>query len=299
MFSEIYICYIIHFSSGLIFFKSGPYNIPNMTKPPIPDFKNPPVIEVVCGVQFARLPKLIVPYFGMLWEKYKREYSICEQTTPIQPTFERFGGSSNISLTLSETPPLPRIWFVNQEDDSIIQVQQDRFLHNWRKRTPDDQYPRYNNVIEKFKVHYSTFLSFIGENGIGSVKPNQLEMTYVNHIPKGEGWESLGDIGNVFKDFNWNTSNREFLPEIDDLNIRFTFKLPNDEGRLHIKVFKGLLKESGKSLLRLDVAATGMPKDNSNQGMWNWFDQARQWIVRGFADFTDSEIQKTIWNRTA
>jgi len=31
--------------------------------------------------------------------------------------------------------------------------------------------------------------------------------------------------------------------------------------------------------------------------MRNWFDLAHEWIVRGFTDLTEKEMQETIWKR--
>lgn len=42
-----------------------------MPENPPPDFENPPVVEVVCGIQFEYLSQLITPHFGLLWEMYK------------------------------------------------------------------------------------------------------------------------------------------------------------------------------------------------------------------------------------
>ena len=56
-----------------------------------PDFKNPPVIEVVCGIHFKSLNNLLAPHLGLLWEKYKSEYPFCQEVAPIAPAIERFG----------------------------------------------------------------------------------------------------------------------------------------------------------------------------------------------------------------
>jgi hypothetical protein len=40
-----------------------------------------------------------------------------------------------------------------------------------------------------------------------------------------------------------------------------------------------------------------MGKDKSPEGMWTWFDLAREWIVRGFTDLTGEEVQKQIWRK--
>lgn len=228
---------------------------------------------------------------------YKPEYPNCKEVSPLQQTIEGFEKSPEVSIRVSDTPPLPRIWFLHKNDNSIIQIQQDRFLHNWRKNLPEDEYPRYPKVIKIFKDHLSIFLNYIKETEIGPIQPNQYEMTYVNHISQGEGWETLNDIGNIFRDFGWDNSNKAILSDPSDLNLRVIFDLPNVEGRLHIKVVKSFLGESKQPILRLDLTVRGMSKEKSEKGMWNWFDQAREWIVRGFADFTTENAQNSIWKR--
>ena len=41
---------------------------------PLPDFENPPVIEVVCGVSFAPLTDLKAVHLGLLWERFRDRY---------------------------------------------------------------------------------------------------------------------------------------------------------------------------------------------------------------------------------
>lgn len=268
-----------------------------MPDQPLPDFEKPPVIEVVCGVQFQQLKDLTTPHFGLLWERFKPEYSSCKEVNPLTPTIEKFGESPKVSFEITEVPPLPRIWFLNKEDTGIIQIQQDRFLHNWRKNLPEEEYPRYPYVIGKFKDHYSVFLSYLNENEIGPPKLNQLELTYVNHIPQGMGWEKLSDLGNVFQDFSWDGDRKQFLPEVSDINFRTTFDLPNEEGRLHVKIVKGFIGDNKLPILRLDLTVRGLTMEGSDQEIWSWFDQARKWIVRGFADVTNEKIQNSVWGR--
>ena len=113
----------------------------------LPDYESPPVIEVVCGILFKSIDKLLAPYFGLLWEKYKPEYPICREVSPLTSVIERFDEPPRVDLQLADVPPLPRIWFVHKNDNGIIQIQRDRFLHNWKKVRPQDEYPRYPQVI--------------------------------------------------------------------------------------------------------------------------------------------------------
>ncbi len=263
----------------------------------LPNYESPPVIEVVCGVLFKSIDALLAPHFGLLWEKYKSEYPICREVAPLTPVIERFEEAPAIDLQLAEVPPLPRIWFVHANDNGIIQIQRDRFLHNWKKVRPEDEYPRYPKVIEMFKDRLSQFESFLRENDLGVIDPLQYEMTYINHIPKGDGWENMSEMGNVFPDFSLRVNEQRFLSEPEGMNWRTTFVLPDRAGRLHVKIRHGKRRDTGQSVLILDLTVRGIGNHKSPEGMWAWFDLAREWIVRGFADLTGEEVQKQIWKK--
>lgn len=266
-------------------------------KKDLPDYETPPVIEVVCGILFKPLKTLLAPHFGLLWEKYKPEYPICREVSPLAPVIEQFVEPPSVGLHLTDIPPLPRMWFVHKNDNGIIQVQRDRFLHNWKRATPDDEYPRYPKVIKLFKERLSQFKSFLKENELGVIEPLQYEMTYINHIPQGDGWTKLNEIGSVLPDFTLRTNTHRFLPGPDGINWRTVFPLPNQAGRLHVTIQHGEDRKTGQPLVVLNLTVRGIGNDKSMEGMWPWFDLAREWIVCGFADLTGEEVQKSIWKK--
>lgn len=262
-----------------------------------PSYENPPVIEVVCGVLFKPLEALLAPHLGLLWEKYKSEYPNCREVAPLTPVIERFEGQAEMKLLFTDIPPLPRIWFTRSEDNGIIQVQRDRFLHNWKKVRPEEEYPRYHKVIEMFRDRLSKFQSFLYENGLGVIEPLQYEMTYVNHISQGDGWIKMDEIGNVFPDFCFRVNERRFLPEPEGFSWRTTFVLPNKVGRLHVTIRNGISRDKNIPVLMIELTVRGIGNDKSIEGMWPWFDLAREWIVRGFADLGSDQVQKDVWRR--
>jgi len=144
--------------------------------------------------------------------KYKPNYPICREVPPLTPVIEHFGEPPPVDIHLTDVPPLPRIWFVHREDNGIIQVQQDRFLHNWKRAKPEDEYPRYPKVIKLFKDRLSKFRLFLKENELGFIEPLQYEMTYINHIPEGDGWVDMSNVGDVFPDFALRANKDRFLP---------------------------------------------------------------------------------------
>ncbi len=199
-------------------------------------------------------------------------------------------------MQISDLPPLPRIWFVN-DSGGIIQVQRDRFHYNWRKLKTEDAYPRYRNVIENFRTNLSKVETFLKENNLGIIEPLQYEMTYVNHIPQGEGWSTPIEIAQIFPDFAWRTTTSRFLSGLEVVNWRSSFALPNNDGRLHVTIRSAMRKTDRHPILMLELTVRGIGKDKSRQAMWSWFDTAHEWIVRGFADLTSEEIQKKVWRR--
>jgi uncharacterized protein (TIGR04255 family) len=232
--------------------------VTQVTSQHLPVYDNPPVNEVVCGLLFKRIDEFLNPYLGILWEKYKPEYSECREVAPLMPVIENFDQPSQPESQYVDILPLPRTWFVHARGNGVMQIQRDRFLHNWRKIRPDDEYPRYDNVIDMFRTYLLRFVEFLEENNLGTVTPLQYELTYINHIIQGEGWETISDVGKVFPHFSWQTSKNNFLPSPDSINWQTSFALPNRAGRLHTKVQNATRREDGRPVLLFELTARGI-----------------------------------------
>ncbi len=263
----------------------------------LPDYGNPPVNEVVCGILFKPLMNMLTPYVGLLWEKYRDEYPICQEAPPIIPIIETQGDHpADQKPEFAEIPPLPRVWYVHKDGNGVIQVQRDRFLHNWRKLNQKDKYPRFEKVFGMFTKHLQAFNSFLNDHRLGAISPLQFELTYVNQIQQGEGWKTNADLGRIFADFAWRVKER-FLPAPESVNWRTSFLLPNKCGRLHMTVRDALHREDGRPLYIFELTARGFLGSGSQQDMKEWFALGHEWIVRGFTDLTDETTQRTVWER--
>lgn len=260
------------------------------------DFENPPVIEVVCGIQFNRLDKMQVKHIGLLWELFKDHYPGFEQKSPLLATIERWDEKGReINVNLTDVPPLPRIWLLNEDETEIIQIQQDRFIFNWKKNQKEEKYPNYSYVFATFLENLAKFKSFLNSHKLGEINPTQFEITYVNHIPKHEVWKTFENIGKIFPDFSWRSFSERFLPEMESLNWKTSFCLPDQKGRLHVSIKNGYLEESNTEIIRADLTVRGISKERNLETMQEWFDEARRWIVLGFRDLTGTDVQKRVW----
>lgn len=165
----------------------------------LPDFKKPPVIEVVLSAQFEPLLSFSAAQFGRLWERYRKEFPETEDKPALSRVFERFEAHRPaFELELGFEPKPIRCWFKNKNGSELIQVQRDRFIFNWKRDQEDQSYPRFDYIRNRFVEHFRTFESFLRESGLGEVKSNQCEVTYINHLVSGQGWDHFGQFEHVF-----------------------------------------------------------------------------------------------------
>ncbi|HIJ67839.1 MAG TPA: TIGR04255 family protein, partial [Planctomycetes bacterium] len=197
-------------------------------KEPLPGYNKPPVNEVVIGVQFDKLKKFTAVHPGLYWQRIKDRYPQCSFHPPIAPLKETFESTRDLSvkkhLQLSSTPPLPRCWFLDGSGNQLVQLQPERFLHNWRKVTGKESYPRYNTILPEFERLWKDFLDFAASESLDEVKPNHWEVTYINHIYQGEVWTNFGDIHKLFPFFSSKTSLSNLQhPERINLDLSYAF----------------------------------------------------------------------------
>ncbi len=262
----------------------------------LPEYERPPVSEVVCGVVFAPLTNLLAPHLGILWERYKPGYSDCQEVLPLPMQLE---GESDGQATveLLEMPPLPRIWFIEPDGNRLIQIQRERFHHNWRRKSAEDAYPRHEEVLAVFYKRLETFRDFLSGQRLGELHLKQCEMTYVNHITSGDGWDSLAKIGDVFPDFAWQNRSGRTSGIPMGIDWKTVFELPDGMGRLRITIRNATRITDNQPILFFELTARGIGDARTFEEMRSWFEMAHTQIVRTFDDLVNREFQKRIWGR--
>ena len=268
----------------------------------LPEFHNPPLTEVLISVQFDPIPDLQVPQIGLFWSRIRDRFPSTEQHPPLEPATEKFGPPTpqKIQLSFYQAPPLSRTWFLNGRGSELIQIQPDRFTHNWRRVEVEDAYPRYDYVKEQFLNGITGFCQFLEEEDIGLFRPNQCEITYINHIETNSIWKKHGELGNVVA--LWNPcAEDDLLPELEDVRIATKHSIvgrdKNPIGRLHISVQPAFRSANADPLLIVTLTARGSPLEASIDGVVAFADIGREAIVRGFASVTTSDMHEH-WGRT-
>lgn len=268
--------------------KKRPSSFTSCSADRLPSYLHPPVNEVVCGVRFQPPPKFTLPYIGLLWNKFREKYPRVEHA----PTLAI--GPDKILIDTVTGVPLPRVLFINEQDNQLVQFQTDRIYFNWRHR--QDMYPRYENVIQNFEEVLDTIEAFLKESEVGEFIPLECELTYLNHIQKRVGQETVEELQRVFRDFSWHEPPR-FLPNPINVSWNMRFSLPEKKGHLIASLNEGTLKEGNTPVFVLNLSARGIGQSTDRSGIREWFDTAHVWIVCGFADLATETIQAEDWER--
>ncbi len=262
----------------------------------LPDYRKPPLNEVVLGVQFAPARGYQQIRAGEVWNLYKTEFPLVEEMPPIPPMFETFGLSrpgAMINFGIVSGAMHDRFWFLSPQKSELIQFQQDRLLHNWRKVGDNsNEYPRFEKMIANFEKELHLLEAYFNNLAPQKLICNQAEVSYINHIPldKSEGREKASDWFR-FADFG--------AAEPDDMSFVFRRALKGPSGvptaRLICETGTNF-SPLGDRILVLTLTVRGAPEDATIPAALKLLRLGREVIVTEFAAITTDSAQD-LWER--
>lgn len=264
----------------------------------LPAFDRPPVSETALGVEFQPVPGWGVPHFGLFWSEIRSEYPRFEVQPPLASQIERFGSEPQVSPSLIvefSDAGRSRCWFFHENNARLLQVQDSRFILNWRKLTDNAEYPHYSRFRPQFAIEWTRFTDCVARFGLPPPAVEQCEVTYTNFFPRGEGWHDYSEFQLVIP--AW-AGKHSWLPSAEYVVIGTRYVFPENAGRFHVSLQPVVRNTDAVEGLQLTLTARGRPTAPDLEGILRWFDLGHEWIVRGFADLTSSHMHKH-WGRTA
>lgn len=260
-------------------------------------FKNPPVVETVLAVQFDEIAGLRSPYMGLLWSRIRENYPEFQVRPPlasIKESFKRGLITETTRPEIGEEPPI-RCWFLAPERDHLLQVQNNRFLHNWRSLGQQGVYPRYSKIRPRFVSEWGAFCKFLSDYGLGEPRVNQCEVTYINHIPLQSPQGKTMSISDVIRFFP-KREREGLLTNPVATTAAMSFDMPDRQGRLHISLKEAVRHEDDMDLLVLEFTARGAPAGTTEEDFLKWLDLGHDWVVKSFDEVTTPEMHSH-WGR--
>lgn len=269
----------------------------------LPDYEKHPLDETVMGIQFEPLKQFGVQHLFRYWSRISERYPRIEEQSILSHTIEKSELTPQKPPPLliaqpTETIPMSRFWFLDAAGNHLIQVQNDRFIRNWRLRTGHEDYPRYDSLFASFWREWEGFQSLLRDEKIEGPKVDQCELTYVNYIDLDQIKDGLSGMEHAFVIFEQQDRN-DFLPKPSLMKWESAYALPQGRGRLHVSASPIFRHRDFKLVVNFTLSARGNPINEqlpSNDQIKAWFDLAHEWIVRGFDELTTPAMHK-IWGK--
>lgn len=157
-------------------------------------------------------------------------------------------------------------------------------------------YPHYADRRRRFKSILTTFMSFLASDEIGTLDIVGVETGYVNIFTLGNEIDDISQIGTLFPGINF-APNDQYISDMSAINANFSFKLSNDNGKMHISLQNAIAPLDGTSVLKLDIYGRWLSPQISIDEAFAWLDTAHDATVRTFSAITSEEIQNKIWEK--
>ncbi len=244
----------------------------------LPDFKRPPLVEVAVGLMFEPLPISAIT-LAQLYLQWQEDYPSFEEH-PAIPSSPAVPG-----LIFDVNVPRIRFWFLNNSG-GLIQVQRDRLIVNWRKEAESAEYPHYDSLRDEFHKRVDEFSAFLASHQQGPLKPNAIEVTYVNQVPLAGESPNLSDIVSLLQP----PPNEVGSPVEANLSVRFdaSAQLDREPAALLINVQRSSTVEPPLAVLQLSCT---IPVRSLSDAYVN-LNKARDHVVQPFRSITTDKMHE-------
>ena len=260
-----------------------------------PSFKNPPVVETALSIQFNEIAGFNNTHFGLFHqEEIKSDYPNVREQPRLERIIERFPGpmfSGRPRFQFENVVVPQRMWFVNEADTELIQLQPDRIVFNWRRKEDDrSDYPRYAANGPKCIGALSSFAKFCESHRLESPKPNLAEVAYVNHVlPRGSE-SAIETFAQLFEGLGWETTDK-FLPVSPESALfNRVYVIGANRGRLFAEA--SIVPDAGSGGKVQFKLTARVNHDDEAGSISDSLQLAHDWVVNSFLSLTTLEMQE-------
>jgi uncharacterized protein (TIGR04255 family) len=261
----------------------------------LPDYRNPPIDEVVIAVQFAPIEGFSENNINEFWRTVRERYPIAQNQPRLEGPIESLDEAPTAPVIQFQVPipPQGRMWLISETDDFLVQIQNSRFMQNWRRRQVP--YQHFDLLHEMFWENFRKFRSYLGSASLPQPIIQQAELTYLNWIPG----SSLPDFFRPASGARINVLGTEREPQDQSWSARYL--IPNDADmvqRLYVQCQPAVRTqppyERGTQLALVFRSARISGIEDSQ--VESVLDLARIIIVEAFTELT-TESAQSAWER--
>jgi uncharacterized protein (TIGR04255 family) len=249
-------------------------------------------------IQFEPLEALKGPQIGFLWsEQFRSDFPNVEEHQSIshvvelrqRPLVQR----GRPQMAFLNQSPAPRVLFINEAGNELIQLQSDRLSFNWRRSDKYD-YRRYSSLRASFESQYASLCQFVEREELGDIVSDQCELVYVNHVLYPTESSAHKHPGELIEPFNDEYSQLAGA-SLEDMNLHLQHVLSNESGeflgRLYVEVSPGFTADAKIPLYKVQFTARGAPLGEGLEGSLSFLDLAHDRLIVAFQEFMSTRVQ--------
>lgn len=266
--------------------ESAPENSVPSTLRPV-DYEKPPVVETAFGLMFAPVRGWNVFHLGLFWARLRKRYPRAEARLPIGSVkLDDFDLKLGPDIHL-ESFPL-RSWFVDSSNNQLLQVQSNAFIRNWRAVEAEHKYVHYSDLKPLFQQDWAAYQQFLKDENLPPPSVFRCDVTYINHFVKGREWNTLEEIGPLFKQSRFDLKGGLVT------SMSFVANVSNNQVRMDASPG---LRPDGTPIIQFTLNVNGKPNSTSEGDIWAELDECHHLLVTTFAEITADELQRQVWKR--
>jgi hypothetical protein len=258
----------------------------------LPDYKRPPVVEIIAAVQFAPFPMFGIGQIVAIGRAFD-DWEVVETAPAIPPMTEGPPGQPTPQAFFSFGAAPQRVILAAEGARWAAQVQQDRIAVHERKVA---ERPSFTNVAPKLAKFGLRAGQALGAELFGEAHAaDVVEVIYENRIAAVDGgWTSFQDLDQILRVFSGNVGSPPY-DAIEQATVGFSYALAEEGsfvGRLRV-IGEPQYDEEGQPVLALRVASRRLVRAASLDGV---LEACHADIVNGFTSITTDHMHEH-WER--
>jgi hypothetical protein len=200
----------------------------------LPDYKNPPVTEIIAAAQFAPVPLSGIEHIVALGREFA-DWKVIEAPPAIPPMSEGPAGQELPQAFLAFGNPPVRVLLATDDGRWVAQFQQDRVAVHERKIS---ERPSFRNVAPQLSEVAGRVSQALGVELFSDDHwPDMVEVIYENRIAAADGgWTNFGDLYRVLRLLNEGAGDAPY-DTVEQVAVGFSYALREGEalaGRLRV-----------------------------------------------------------------
>jgi uncharacterized protein (TIGR04255 family) len=264
--------------------------------PSRPPQSNPPLTEVVLAVGFRAIPGMRFAQLADLYDsRFRAAFPKVQEQARYEMPLEGLGTPTlgQLAFNFLEQPPFPRLWFLDESETHLVQVQNDWLARNWRRGDEVGSYPRFEGLRESLRSDLKAFADFVEANGFGNLDLTQSEVTYINHVLLDEGTE-ISDVLSLVR-----PATSKSLAHIEAGAVNLVSPILDGTRRVGTLRFAANTAErrtDGAPVLVINLTARGVA--NLGTSPLDFLEVGHDAVIDAFWDLTTAKI-RTRWGSNA